>query len=113
MYTRALTMPFREIKPAMPVVGGGSHPRLVPRIVKDLGIDFVAGVGGAIQAHPQGTTAGVRAMRQALEAAVQDLHWISMPANIPSCSPHWKNGKWNRKKSTDEHTRKIPFVHGI
>ena len=73
MYTRALTMPFLEIKPAMPVVGGGSHPRVVPRMVKDLGIDFVAGVGGAIQAHPQGTTAGVRAMRQALDAAVQDI----------------------------------------
>ncbi len=73
MYTRALTMPFRGIKPAMPVVGGGSHPRLVPRIVKDLGIDFVAGVGGAIQAHPQGTTAGVRAMRQALDASIRDV----------------------------------------
>jgi ribulose-bisphosphate carboxylase large chain len=42
-------------------------------MVKDLGIDFVAGVGGAIQAHPQGTTAGVLAMRQALEAAVRDI----------------------------------------
>lgn len=73
MYTRALTMPLMSIKPAMPVVGGGSHPRMVPRLVKDLGVDFVAGVGGAIQAHPLGTAAGVRAMRQALAAAVQDI----------------------------------------
>jgi ribulose 1,5-bisphosphate carboxylase large subunit-like protein len=73
MYTRALTMPFLGIKPAMPVVGGGSHPRMIPGLVKDLGIDFVAGVGGAIQAHPQGTPAGVRAMRQALDAAIQDV----------------------------------------
>lgn len=73
MYTRALTMPFLGIKPALPVVGGGSHPRMVPRLVHDLGVDFVAGVGGAIQAHPHGTQAGVRAMRQALDAAIQDI----------------------------------------
>jgi 2,3-diketo-5-methylthiopentyl-1-phosphate enolase len=68
MYTRAMTMPLPGIRPSLPVVGGGAHPRTVPQLVADLGIDFAAGVGGAIQAHPQGAIAGARAMLQALEA---------------------------------------------
>lgn len=73
MSARALTMPLTGIKPAMPLVGGGGHPGMVPRLVQDLGIDFVAGIGGAIQAHPQGPIAGARAMRQAFDAVTRNI----------------------------------------
>jgi 2,3-diketo-5-methylthiopentyl-1-phosphate enolase len=57
-----------SLKPTIPIIGGGVHPGTVDRYVGDLGTDIVLGVGGAIQGHPGGAAAGVRAMRQALEA---------------------------------------------
>ncbi|MGA4508059.1 RuBisCO large subunit C-terminal-like domain-containing protein [Propionibacteriaceae bacterium G1746] len=56
------------IKAAMPIIGGGVHPGTVARYVGDLGNDIVLGAGGAIQGHPMGAAAGVRAMLQAIEA---------------------------------------------
>jgi 2,3-diketo-5-methylthiopentyl-1-phosphate enolase len=63
-------MPLFNLKPALPCVGGGIHPAIVPHIVADLGYDVMLGVGGAIQGHPDGTGAGGRAMRQAIDAVV-------------------------------------------
>ena len=53
----------------MPVIGGGVHPGTVDRFVGELGSDIVLGVGGAIQGQ-DGVAAGVRAMRQAVDAAL-------------------------------------------
>jgi 2,3-diketo-5-methylthiopentyl-1-phosphate enolase len=83
MYTRATTMPLPGIKPAFPLVAGGVHPRLVPRMVQDLGIDFVVGAGGGIQGHPHGTVAGARAMRQALEAGAKHIPLEEYAADKP------------------------------
>ncbi|MGO1173581.1 MAG: RuBisCO large subunit C-terminal-like domain-containing protein, partial [Actinomycetaceae bacterium] len=58
------------LRPSAPIVGGGVHPGTVRRYVDELGTDIVLGVGGAIQGHPGGAAAGVRAMHAAIEAAV-------------------------------------------
>jgi len=63
-------MPLYHLKPTLPVVGGGIHPATAVRIVEDLGTDVMLAVGGAIQGHPDGTAAGGRAMRQAIEAVM-------------------------------------------
>jgi 2,3-diketo-5-methylthiopentyl-1-phosphate enolase len=42
----------------------------VGRIVDELGVDAIIGVGGAIQGHPEGPAAGARAVREAIDAAV-------------------------------------------
>ena len=65
-----LSLPRPHLKPALPVIGGGVHPGTVTRFVGELGSDIVLGVGGAIQGHPDGAAAGVRAMRQAVDAAL-------------------------------------------
>jgi 2,3-diketo-5-methylthiopentyl-1-phosphate enolase len=65
-----LALPRPHLKPALPVIGGGVHPGTVTRFVGELGSDIVLGVGGAIQGHPDGAAAGVRAMRQAVDAAL-------------------------------------------
>lgn len=65
-----LSLPRPHLKPALPVIGGGVHPGTVTRFVGELGTDIVLGVGGAIQGHPDGAAAGVRAMRQAVDAAL-------------------------------------------
>ena len=67
-------MQLYQIKPTLPVVGGGIHPATAVKILRDLGNDVMLAVGGAIQGHPDGTTAGGRALRQALDA-----HMAGMP----------------------------------
>ncbi len=62
--------PWLDMRPALPVVGGGLTAAHVPAIVEALGIDVIIGVGGAIQGHPEGAAAGVRVVRTAIDDAV-------------------------------------------
>jgi 2,3-diketo-5-methylthiopentyl-1-phosphate enolase len=66
----SLRAPFWRINRTMPLLGGAFHPGMVKAVVDDLGYDIAVGAGGAIHAHPQGPHAGVRAFRQAIDAAV-------------------------------------------
>lgn len=61
------------LKHTMPIIGGGVHPGTVNRYMSELGSDIVLGVGGAIQGHPGGAAAGVRAMRQAVDARMSGV----------------------------------------
>lgn len=61
------------MKPVFAVSSGGVYPRLVPKIFKILGNDVVIQAGGGVHGHPDGTTAGAKAMRQSLDAAVQGI----------------------------------------
>jgi ribulose-bisphosphate carboxylase large chain len=58
------------LKPVLPVASGGLHPRLVPALMETFGIDFVIQAGGGIHGHPDGTVAGAKAMRQAVDATL-------------------------------------------
>jgi 2,3-diketo-5-methylthiopentyl-1-phosphate enolase len=66
-------MPLFEIKPSLPVVGGGIQPATAVRIIQDLGSDIMLACGGAIQGHPDGAEAGGRAMLLAIDAAVHGI----------------------------------------
>ena len=61
------------IKPTFPMPGGGLHPGLVPLVVQEYGIDIILGAGGGLLGHPQGYTAGAQAMRQAVDAVMEDI----------------------------------------
>ena len=65
-----LSLPCCHLKPTMPICGGGVHPGMVQRFIDDFGTDIILAAGGAIQGHPQGPAAGVRAMSQAVAAAL-------------------------------------------
>jgi len=67
----ALKQDMHGVKPVLPVASGGLHPGLVPSLVKIFGLDLVIQAGGGIHGHPGGTSAGARAMRQAVDAAVE------------------------------------------
>ncbi len=69
----ALKMPMTGIKPAMPVASGGLHPALVPELLKIFGVDVIIQAGGGVHGHPDGTEAGAKAMRQAIEAAMKGI----------------------------------------
>ncbi|MBU9735610.1 RuBisCO large subunit C-terminal-like domain-containing protein [Diplocloster agilis] len=66
-----LSLPWGTIRPTLPSMGGGVHPGVVERYIKDCGTDIMLAPGGAIQGHPMGAAAGVRAMLQAVEYVQQ------------------------------------------
>ncbi|NPA75613.1 MAG: type III ribulose-bisphosphate carboxylase [Euryarchaeota archaeon] len=61
------------MKPVLAVASGGLHPGHVPAVVDILGRDIVIQAGGGVHGHPDGTRAGAKAMRQALEATMQGI----------------------------------------
>jgi len=63
-----LTCPCHGMKPTFPVSSGGLHPGKVAHELATLGTDIILQAGGGIHGHPDGTAAGARAMRQAVDA---------------------------------------------
>jgi ribulose-bisphosphate carboxylase large chain len=58
----------------MPVFSSGQTVRQVPDTWRGLGsADLIYAAGGGLMAHPQGVAAGVRAMRQAWDAAMSGV----------------------------------------
>ncbi len=64
-------LPMGGLKPVMTSLGGGVTPLSVKSITETFGKDIILGVGGAVQGHPMGTTAGAKAVMQALSAAME------------------------------------------
>jgi ribulose-bisphosphate carboxylase large chain len=60
-------------KSTMPAASGGLHPSLAPELIKLLGKDVIANFGGGIHGHPNGTRAGAEAVRQAIDAATNNI----------------------------------------
>ena len=58
---------------ALPVASGGIHPGIVHPNIKKLGKDLVINAGGGIHGHPMGTRAGAMAMRQAIDAFMDNI----------------------------------------
>jgi ribulose-bisphosphate carboxylase large chain len=69
----ALKMPMHGLKPVLPVASGGLHPRLVPALIEFFGKDFAIQAGGGIHGHKDGTVAGAKAMRQAVDATLKGI----------------------------------------
>ena len=62
------------VKPVLPVASGGLYPGLVPALIEFFGKDFIIQAGGGIHGHKDGTVAGARAMRQAVEASLKGVN---------------------------------------
>lgn len=60
-------------KQVFPVSSGGLHPGKVAAELRALGTDLVLQAGGGIHGHPEGTAAGARAMRQAVDAFMEEI----------------------------------------
>jgi ribulose-bisphosphate carboxylase large chain len=89
----ALKIPMGGLKPVMPVASGGLHPRLVPALLDTFGNDVVIQAGGGIHGHPNGTVAGAKAMRQAVDGAMQGLSLDEYAKNhkeLKLALEHWK-----------------------
>lgn len=68
---RNLIFPLYGLKPTFPMPSGGITPKMVPKVMRDLGADIVIGSGGGIHAHPHGPVAGAKAFRQAIQATME------------------------------------------
>ena len=66
----ACKMPMAELKTVLPVASGGLYPRLVPALMETFGNDLVIQAGGGIHGHKNGTFAGAKAMREAVQATL-------------------------------------------
>ncbi|MFX1597237.1 MAG: RuBisCO large subunit C-terminal-like domain-containing protein, partial [Promethearchaeota archaeon] len=66
-----LTQDWGTIKPILPVASGGLSPLHVPELIKILGKNMVFQFGGGCHGHPDGTEAGAKAIRQAVDASLQ------------------------------------------
>jgi Ribulose 1,5-bisphosphate carboxylase, large subunit len=63
-----LRKPWNGFKRVWPVASGGLYPQKVRANLECYGIDVILQAGGGIHGHPDGTTVGVKAMFQAVEA---------------------------------------------
>ncbi|MCI6176049.1 RuBisCO large subunit C-terminal-like domain-containing protein [bacterium] len=77
-------VPCGTLSPVLTTVGGGITPINQQWIQKALGNDAIIGIGGAIQGHPMGATAGAQAAMAAVAAAAAG---ISLEVAAQDCLP--------------------------
>jgi len=66
-----LEQDWGDLKPVLPVASGGLSPLHIPSLIDILGLDMVFQFGGGCHGHPEGTEAGAKAIRQAVDAVLQ------------------------------------------
>ncbi len=66
-----LNQDWSDIKPVLPVASGGLSPLHVPELIEILGKNMVYQFGGGCHGHPDGTEAGAKAIRQAIDAVLK------------------------------------------
>jgi len=66
-----LDQDWGSIKSVLPVASGGLSPLHAPDLIKILGKNLVFQFGGGCHGHPDGTTAGATAIRQAIDAVLE------------------------------------------
>jgi len=69
----ALADDWLNIKPVFAVCSGGLHPGMVPYLIKTLGNDIIIQAGGGIHGHRLGTKAGAMAIRQSIDATLNNI----------------------------------------
>lgn len=79
-------------KPVLATASGGLYPGTLPALVDSMGKDILANFGGGIHAHPDGTTAGAKAVRQALNAYLKGVPLRDYAADNPELAVAIK--KW-------------------
>lgn len=70
---QVMVAPMYHIKPTFPMPAAGMYPGLASVLVEEFGIDQVIPAGGGMLGHKMGYTAGAKAWRQALDAAVAGI----------------------------------------
>ena len=69
----ALREEWYGLKRVFPVASGGIYPAKVHGNLDGYGVDCIVQAGGGVHGHPDGTTAGAKAMVQAVEAWLKQI----------------------------------------
>ena len=85
------------MKPAWHVASGGLHPGSLQEVMSQLGTDIMIQCGGGVLAHPWGIEAGVEAVIQAKDLAMQRTdvkEWIlkNPDTALAKAAQHWGFG---------------------
>jgi ribulose-bisphosphate carboxylase large chain len=85
------------MKPVWHVASGGLHPGSLEEVIKQLGEDIMIQCGGGVLGHPWGIEAGVEAVVQARDLAMQRIdmkEWITKNPNtaLAKAADHWGFG---------------------
>lgn len=71
--THTLSEDWKHIKPVFAVCSGGLYAGHVPKLVKMLGNDIIIQAGGGVHGHKNGSRAGARSIRQAIDAVLSNI----------------------------------------
>ena len=61
-----------------PALSCGMHPGLIQSCINKFGVDYLANSGGAIHGHPNGTTAGAKALRDAVDNVKSNEYLVAI-----------------------------------
>jgi 2,3-diketo-5-methylthiopentyl-1-phosphate enolase len=95
------TQPWWNIKPMMYACSGGTTQLVVRNIVDTVGTDVILAAGGAVHGHPQGSEAGARSMRQAIDAAVAGIDLMEYAKTHPELASMVERLGGDAKKNFD------------
>ena len=73
-----------DLNDVLPVASGGLHPGLVPDLLDATGTNVCVQAGGGIHGHPDGTHAGAKALRAAVDAYAEDRTLASKAEESPA-----------------------------
>ncbi len=90
----AIIEDWSGLKKTFPVASGGLHPGMIPELVKILGKDIIIQAGGGVHGHPDGSSAGATAMRQAVDAAMEGVSLEDYAKDHPELGKAL--GKWSK-----------------
>ena len=72
-YSNAITEKMGNLKPMLPIASGGLHPGSVELLIKRAGVDIQIQAGGGVAGHPDGVLAGSKALKQAVDASINNI----------------------------------------
>jgi len=88
-----LEQKWYNVKPVLGVASGGVYPAIVPKMLKAMGNNIVIQAGGGVHGHPDGTIAGAKAMRQAIDAFMKGKslkEYSNKHEELKKALEHWK-----------------------
>ncbi|WGI17186.1 RuBisCO large subunit C-terminal-like domain-containing protein [Methanonatronarchaeum sp. AMET-Sl] len=88
----ALKDNWHGLNNVLPVASGGIHPELVKDNLDGYGMNCLVQAGGGIHGHPDGTKAGAKAMRQAIDAWTKEINpkkYAETHKELQTALKHW------------------------
>lgn len=88
-----LEQKWYNVKPVLGVASGGVYPGIVPKMLEAMGNNIVIQAGGGVHGHPDGTIAGAKAMRQAIDAFMKGKslkEYSNKHEELKKALEHWK-----------------------